>query len=135
MGHQIMAPILLRRLKDDVEKNLPSKEEIVIQVEMTTLQKQYYRALYEKNTAFLYGNRTAGQGPSLMNLHMELRKCCNHPFLNRGVEDDVRTNLKKQRREILLQQKLLKSQSLSQINESSISGVDGEQNQENQGDE
>ena len=25
-------------------------------------------------------------GPSLMNLAMELRKCCNHPFLLKGVE-------------------------------------------------
>lgn len=24
--------------------------------------------------------------PSLMNIMMELRKCCNHPFLIRGVE-------------------------------------------------
>lgn len=27
--------------------------------------------------------------PSLMNIMMELRKCCNHPFLIRGVESSV----------------------------------------------
>lgn len=29
----------------------------------------------------------AGKAPSLMNIQMELRKCCNHPFMVRGVED------------------------------------------------
>ena len=28
----------------------------------------------------------AVDGPSLMNLAMELRKCCNHPFLLKGVK-------------------------------------------------
>lgn len=27
--------------------------------------------------------------PSLMNIMMELRKCCNHPFLIRGVEQTI----------------------------------------------
>jgi hypothetical protein len=27
--------------------------------------------------------------PSLLNLQIELRKCCNHPFLIRGVEQSV----------------------------------------------
>ena len=29
----------------------------------------------------------AGKAPSLMNIQMELRKCCNHPFMVRGAED------------------------------------------------
>lgn len=29
----------------------------------------------------------AGKAPSLMNIQMELRKCCNHPFMVSGVED------------------------------------------------
>ena len=41
---------------------------------------------------FLLGGRKAVDGPSLMNLCMELRKCCNHPFLNRGVELDIRSH-------------------------------------------
>lgn len=27
--------------------------------------------------------------PSLMNVMMELRKCCNHPFLIRGAEQTI----------------------------------------------
>jgi hypothetical protein len=33
----------LFRMKEDVEKSLPPKEETIIEVELTGLQKQYYR--------------------------------------------------------------------------------------------
>ncbi|CAN0439936.1 unnamed protein product, partial [Laminaria digitata] len=75
-------PYLLRRMKEDVEKAVPPKEETIIEVELTEIQKQYYRAIYEQNTTFLLqGKKRAQEGPSLMNLAMELRKCCNHPYL------------------------------------------------------
>jgi chromodomain-helicase-DNA-binding protein 7 len=54
-------------------------------VELTIPQKQYYRAIYEQKTGFLYQGG-AKDGPSLSNLAMELRKCCNHPFLIKGAE-------------------------------------------------
>ncbi|RYH10750.1 hypothetical protein EON65_39270, partial [archaeon] len=47
-------PYLLRREKDIVEKNIPPKEEVIIEVELTVPQKQYYRAIYEQKTHFLY---------------------------------------------------------------------------------
>ncbi|KAL3915090.1 MAG: hypothetical protein SGILL_005808, partial [Bacillariaceae sp.] len=51
----------------------------------------YYRALYEKNVGFLHkGKKKALDGPSLNNLAMQLRKCCNHLFLLNGVEEDLR---------------------------------------------
>lgn len=89
--HEAIRPYILRRLKEDVEKSVPPKEETLIEVELTVLQKQYYRALYEKNIQFLHKNKTkALDGPSLNNLAMQLRKCCNHPFLLNGVEEDIR---------------------------------------------
>jgi SNF2 family DNA or RNA helicase len=49
--------------------------------------------LYEKNVQFLHKNKKkALDGPSLNNLAMQLRKCCNHLFLLNGVEDDMREN-------------------------------------------
>lgn len=51
--HAELKPFLLRRMKEDVEKSLAPKEETIIEVELTVLQKQYYRAIYEKNTEFL----------------------------------------------------------------------------------
>ena len=80
-----MRPYLLRRIKENVEKSVLPKEELIIEVELTVAQKQYYRAIYEQNRAFLFrgGSKT---GPGLSNLAMELRKCCNHPFLVKGAE-------------------------------------------------
>jgi len=43
--HEAIRPYILRRLKEDVEKSVPPKEETLIEVELTVLQKQYYRAL------------------------------------------------------------------------------------------
>ena len=60
---------------------------MIVDVELTMLQKQYYRALFEKNRSFLYKGCAKGNTPMLTNLHMELRKCCNHPYLIRGVEE------------------------------------------------
>lgn len=51
--HQLLRPYFLRRVKSDVEKNIPPKTETVIDVELTMLQKKYYRAIYERNRAYL----------------------------------------------------------------------------------
>jgi SNF2 family DNA or RNA helicase len=89
--HESIRPYILRRLKEDVEKSVPPKTETLIEVELTIQQKQFYRALYEKNVKFLHKNKKkALDGPSLSNLAMQLRKCCNHLFLLNGVEEDMR---------------------------------------------
>lgn len=84
----ILQPYLLRRKKEDVEKDLPSKEETIIEVELTSAQKQYYRAIIEKNRDFLQRGRKSG-GLNLINVFMEIRKLCNHPFLITGAEDSL----------------------------------------------
>jgi chromodomain-helicase-DNA-binding protein 7 len=89
-----IAPHLLRRVKEDVAKDIPPKEETIIDVELTTMQKQYYRAIFEHNHGFLMQN-LKGNMPKLMNIQMELRKCCNHPFLIQGVELTEMENLEK----------------------------------------
>lgn len=63
--HETIRPYILRRLKEDVEKSVPPKEETLIEVELTTLQKQYYRALYEKNLKFLHKNKKSIDAPSI----------------------------------------------------------------------
>lgn len=89
--HEEIRPYILRRLKEDVEKSVPQKSETLIEVELTVQQKQWYRALYEKNLRFLHRNKKkALDGPGLNNLAMELRKCCNHLFLLNGVEEEIR---------------------------------------------
>jgi superfamily II DNA or RNA helicase len=91
--HSVLKPYLLRRIKEDVEKSLPPKQETIIEVTLTSIQKKYYRAVYEGNAEFLYRGAKASNGPCLMNVMMELRKCCNHPYLMNGVEERVLEDL------------------------------------------
>ncbi len=76
--------MMLRRLKEDVEKSLAPKTETIVEVELTNIQKKYYRAILERNFAFLARGTSTANVPNLMNTMMELRKCCNHPYLVNG---------------------------------------------------
>ena len=71
---KIISPFMLRRVKEDVAKDIPAKEETVIDVELTGIQKQYYRAIFEHNHAFLNMGGTRQNVPKLMNIQMELRR-------------------------------------------------------------
>uniref|UniRef100_S4RNB3 Chromodomain helicase DNA binding protein 9 n=1 Tax=Petromyzon marinus TaxID=7757 RepID=S4RNB3_PETMA len=85
----ILKPMMLRRLKEDVEKNLAPKQETIIEVELTNIQKKYYRAILERNFSFLAKGAGQANLPNLMNTMMELRKCCNHPYLINGAEEKI----------------------------------------------
>jgi len=85
-----LRPYVLRRLKSDVEKSLPAKEEILVEIELTRVQKKYYRAVYERNFKFLT-NESSSSGRhtnSLINVAMQLRKVCQHPYLMEGCEQN-----------------------------------------------
>ena len=41
--HAELQPYLLRRVKKDVEKSLPAKVEQILRVEMSNVQKKYYK--------------------------------------------------------------------------------------------
>ena len=90
----IIQPLLLRRKKNDVEKSLAPKEETIINVELTKIQKTFYRAFINKNSTTLLHQITFGSLPSLQNLMMQLRKVCNHPFLIKGAENSIYKELK-----------------------------------------
>jgi superfamily II DNA or RNA helicase len=87
--HEVLRPLMLRRMKDNVDKDIGRKEETIIFVELTRKQKEYYRAILERNFSFLKKGAKASNAPSLLNIVMELRKCCNHPFLIKGAEDSI----------------------------------------------
>lgn len=57
---------------------------IYFQVELTNIQKKYYRGILERNFSFLSKGTTSANVPNLMNTMMELRKCCIHPYLLNG---------------------------------------------------
>ncbi|TGZ75016.1 hypothetical protein CRM22_000623 [Opisthorchis felineus] len=92
----LLKPMMLRRLKEDVEKSLAPKEETIVEVELTNIQKKYYRAIMERNFAFLCKGSTYSNAPNLMNVMMELRKCCNHPFLIKGAEEAILEEMRTQ---------------------------------------
>lgn len=75
---EILRPVLLRRMKEDVE-TLPEKEEVIIWVELTRSQRSYYKALYENQIKSLLSHSKNTELPNLRNLAMELRKVCCHP--------------------------------------------------------
>ena len=79
---------MLRREKRDVELTLPKKTETVIEVELTLTQKRWYRAVFERNRNFLMQGPSKNI-PSLINVLMQLRKVCNHPFLVAGSREAV----------------------------------------------
>ncbi|KAF8395647.1 hypothetical protein HHK36_019597 [Tetracentron sinense] len=78
--HKELRPHILRRVIKDVEKSLPPKIERILRVEMSPLQKQYYKWILERNFHDL-NKGVRGNQVSLLNIVVELKKCCNHPFL------------------------------------------------------
>ncbi|XP_069481172.1 chromodomain-helicase-DNA-binding protein 2 isoform X2 [Ambystoma mexicanum] len=84
--HKVLEPFLLRRVKKDVEKSLPAKVEQILRVEMSALQKQYYKWILTRNYRAL-SKGTRGSTSGFLNIVMELKKCCNHCFLIKPPED------------------------------------------------
>ncbi|KAG7662986.1 hrp3 [[Candida] subhashii] len=80
-------PFILRRLKKDVEKSLPSKTERILRVELSDIQTEYYKNIITKNYAAL--NAGARSQISLLNIMSELKKASNHPYLFDGAEERV----------------------------------------------
>ncbi|KAI5601740.1 hypothetical protein BDE02_01G111900 [Populus trichocarpa] len=85
---KLVAPHMLRRLKKDAMQNIPPKTERMVPVELSSIQAEYYRAMLTKNYQML---RNIGKGvaqQSMLNIVMQLRKICNHPYLIPGTEPD-----------------------------------------------
>ena len=77
--HQLLRPFLLRRLKRDVEKDLPGKYE---HLEFCPLSKRQ-RFLYDEFMARADTRKDLRSGSyhRIANILMQLRKVCNHPDL------------------------------------------------------
>ncbi|XP_058645047.1 SWI/SNF-related matrix-associated actin-dependent regulator of chromatin subfamily A containing DEAD/H box 1b isoform X2 [Onychostoma macrolepis] len=74
----IMKPFILRRVKSEVLKQLPAKEEQVEFCAMSEKQQELYNALFHK-----LKRSSNGEKRELTNVMMQLRKMSNHPLLHR----------------------------------------------------
>lgn len=77
--HHVIRPFILRRKKDEVEKYLPGKSQVILKCDMSAWQKVYYQQVTDVGRVGL--DTGTGKSKSLQNLSMQLRKCCNHPYL------------------------------------------------------
>ncbi|KAF2189316.1 hypothetical protein K469DRAFT_701950 [Zopfia rhizophila CBS 207.26] len=77
--HEVLRPYLLRRLKADVEKQMPAKYEHVVYCKLSKRQRQLYDGFMgrAKTKEIL----ASGNYMSIINCLMSLRKVCNHPDL------------------------------------------------------
>lgn len=85
--HRILRPFLLRRVKSDVEKSLLPKKEVNLYVGMSEMQVKWYQKILEKDIDAVNGAGGKRESKTrLLNIVMQLRKCCNHPYLFDGAE-------------------------------------------------
>lgn len=79
--HKILRPFLLRRMKSQVESQLPEKLEKVLKCEMSLWQKRMYESMTKGSFSMLRKEDGITSQKGLMNTLMQLRKICNHPYL------------------------------------------------------
>jgi len=83
--HQILRPFLLRRVKNDVELELPKKAERMVNTTLSDIQRKFYHAILHKQLQDVLSlaaqKQLKAKGTSLQNQLMQLRKVCNHPYL------------------------------------------------------
>ncbi|KAG0746730.1 hypothetical protein G6F60_008341 [Rhizopus arrhizus] len=77
--HEQLKSIMLRRLKKDVEKSLPNKTERILRVQLSEMQKSYYKGILTRNFDFLASS--CENKKQWLNIAVELKKASNHPFL------------------------------------------------------
>ncbi|OMJ24057.1 Chromatin structure-remodeling complex subunit snf21 [Smittium culicis] len=109
--HKVLRPFLLRRLKKDVESDLPDKVEHIIRCRMSALQNRLYHQMRKFGTLFHdvdgineaiqaktgndpltgkpYSKKPFKGVSGLNNTIMQLRKICNHPFVYEDVESAI----------------------------------------------
>mmetsp|Transcript_24530 Transcript_24530/g.40353 ORF Transcript_24530/g.40353 Transcript_24530/m.40353 type:complete len:1073 (-) Transcript_24530:180-3398(-) len=101
----LLKPLMLRRLKTHVESSMPPKTETKVLVPLSEYQRFWYTRLLAKDCGVLEQVEKAAedynsnderdlgkQWKSLMSLMMQLRKCCQHPFLFPGAEPEPIVN-------------------------------------------
>lgn len=93
---RIMRPFVLRRLKSEVQQQLPQKKDRVLHCELIPPQRELYQRLIHQFKAVMKEDRgkETNDGASML---MQLRKASNHPLLLRNqYNDDILMKMAKQ---------------------------------------
>ncbi|GAA96197.1 uncharacterized protein L969DRAFT_44277 [Mixia osmundae IAM 14324] len=77
--HTLLRPYLLRRLKADVEKEMPGKYEHILYCKLSKRQRYLYDEFMSRSKT--RETLQSGNFMSIINCLMQLRKVCNHPDL------------------------------------------------------
>ncbi|KAI3626498.1 hypothetical protein CBS9595_001859 [Malassezia furfur] len=77
--HTVLRPYVLRRLKSDVEREMPKKFEHVLPCRLSKRQRFLYNDFMSR--AKTRESLASGNYMSIINCLMQLRKVCNHPDL------------------------------------------------------
>ncbi|KAI8079061.1 SNF2 family N-terminal domain-containing protein [Gilbertella persicaria] len=77
--HTVLRPYLLRRLKLDVEKQMPEKHEHIVYCRLSKRQRFLYDDFMSRGKT--KETLASGNFLSIINCLMQLRKVCNHPDL------------------------------------------------------
>ncbi|KKY36346.1 putative helicase swr-1 [Diaporthe ampelina] len=88
--HKVLRPYLLRRLKADVEKQMPAKIEHVEFCRLSKRQRELYDGFLARSET--RDTLSSGNYLSIINCLMQLRKVCNHPdlFVDRPIMTSFR---------------------------------------------
>eukprot|EP01114_Cavostelium_apophysatum_P002760 TRINITY_DN1244_c0_g1_i1.p1 TRINITY_DN1244_c0_g1~~TRINITY_DN1244_c0_g1_i1.p1 ORF type:complete len:1348 (-),score=431.50 TRINITY_DN1244_c0_g1_i1:91-4134(-) len=79
--HKVLRPFLLRRLKSDVEAELPDKVEVILKCPLSGYQIKLYRDMAERQVVLVDPNNAKKNTKGFNNTLMQLQKICNHPYL------------------------------------------------------
>ncbi|KAK3319954.1 SNF2 family N-terminal domain-containing protein [Cercophora scortea] len=117
--HKVLRPYLLRRLKADVEKQMPAKYEHVEFCRLSKRQRELYDGFLSRNDT--RETLESGNYMSIINCLMQLRKVCNHPDL--FVDRPIMTSFRMQRsvpadydiKELVIRKRLLAEKPMSTV--------------------
>lgn len=105
--HTLLMPFFLRRVKSDLNLDLPDKKEVNVFLPLSKLQTECYRSILTGEVGGVLQEvlKKAGGGGTLsghsgdgnalrklMHLVMQCRKACNHPYLFDGMEPEPYIN-------------------------------------------
>ncbi|OQS54638.1 ISW2 [Ecytonucleospora hepatopenaei] len=86
----VLQLFFLRREKTDVESSLAPKKYSNIYCPMTQMQREWYKGVLKRDlTDLMVAGKPNKTG--LLNILMQLKKVCNHPYLFEGAEEDIET--------------------------------------------